>query len=1015
MSATLNEILDDLEDAGQLRDDDALYEAFTSWAQGTGRPLYPHQEEALVEILAGNHVIAATPTGSGKSMIALAAHFTSMAHGGRSYYTAPLKALVSEKFFDLVSLFGADNVGMVTGDVSLNADAPIICCTAEILANQSLREGPTLDADMIVMDEFHFYGDRQRGWAWQVPLLELRTPQVVAMSATLGDTTRFERAWKERTGRDVSLIDDAERPVPLEFEYVVDRLPDTVERLLGEGRWPVYIVHFSQRDAVATAQSFDRSSLISPEQKQAIAAQLAGVSFTKGFGQTLKSLLAQGIGVHHAGMLPRYRRLVERLTQAGLLPIVCGTDTLGVGINVPIRTVLMTSLVKYDGRRMRHVSAREFHQIAGRAGRAGFDTVGFVRVLAPEHEVDAARERARLSAAQEAARDAREAKRAAKKSAKKRKGPGEGEISWTRSTFERLVDAAPEQLASRFEMTHAMVLNVLAGAPAAGRDPGEHLVWLARNNDDPPTDRNPHLRRLGEIYTSMKQAGVVEHVSSAQASASGEPRLRAATDLPDDFALNQPLSPFALAALELLDPESPTFALDVVSVIESVLEDPRPLLFAQEKAARAEAVAAMKAQGMEYDERMAALEEVTWPRPLADLLGDAFAVYLHANPWIEDQEISPKSVVREMIENALTFTGIVGRYDVGRSEGIVLRYLTDAYRALRQIVPDELMTDELRSIIAWLSALIRAVDSSLLDEWEAMSTGQALSPASEGDGTEGAELAFGAREDGTVPFSANRHAFRTAIRGALFPERGPEPRGRARAGSRCGVVRFRAWSGCAHRGDRGRGGSGCGGHVLARYADPVRLGGGHGLAHRRPRGRARLGRGEPRRPGDGHRRAAVDPSPFEEPGASCSEYIASARPFPRNPRISSDKTFSPSHRRSDSTRFINKPWERKSLACCASIPTSSRRTRYTRAKLSRESCPKRGSDPIMNRRMIIMNMSWSCTISAYMSPSNSRRSTSVESAATGASAKRRHNCSTTYVAASSKSVSFDRKKRTTYA
>ena len=767
MSATLNEILDDLEDAGRLGDDDALYEAFTSWAASTGRRLYPHQEEALVEILAGNHVIAATPTGSGKSMIALAAHFTSMAHGGRSYYTAPLKALVSEKFFDLVSLFGADNVGMVTGDVSLNADAPIVCCTAEILANQSLREGPSLDADMVVMDEFHFYGDRQRGWAWQVPLLELTAPQVVAMSATLGDTSHFERSWKERTGRDVALVDDAERPVPLEFDYVVDRLPDTVERLLGEGRWPVYIVHFSQRDAVATAQSFDRSSLISADQKKEIAAQLAGVSFTKGFGQTLKSLLAQGIGVHHAGMLPRYRRLVERLTQAGLLPIVCGTDTLGVGINVPIRTVLMTSLVKYDGRRMRHVSAREFHQIAGRAGRAGFDTVGFVRVLAPEHEVESARERARLSAAQEAARDAREAKRARKKSAKKRKGPEAGEVSWTRSTFDRLVEAAPEKLTSRFEMTHAMVLNVLAGAPAAGRDPGEHLVWLARNNDDPVSDRNPHLRRLGEIYTSMKQAGVVEHVSSSRASASGEPRLRAATDLPDDFALNQPLSPFALAALELLDPGSPTFALDVVSVIESVLEDPRPLLFAQEKAARAEAVAAMKAEGLEYEERMAALEDVTWPRPLASLLGDAFAVYVRANPWIGDQEISPKSVVREMIENALTFTGIVGRYDVGRSEGIVLRYLTDAYRALRQIVPDELMTDELRSIIAWLSALIRAVDSSLLDEWEAMSTGQAL-PASEGDGTQGTELAFGADEDGTVAFSANRHAFRTAIRRALF-------------------------------------------------------------------------------------------------------------------------------------------------------------------------------------------------------------------------------------------------------
>ena len=756
------------DDPERVPEPEEVYLAFSNWAETTGRPLYPHQDEALSEILEDRHVIAATPTGSGKSMIALAAHTASLARGGRSYYTAPLKALVSEKFFELVRLFGADNVGMVTGDTSINAAAPIICCTAEILANQSLREGEDMDVDCVIMDEFHYYADPQRGWAWQVPLLELPQAQMVLLSATLGDVSFFVRDLRERTGREVAVVDDAVRPVPLEMEYVVEPIGELLQRLVGQDKAPVYVVHFSQKEAVERATSLLSVDLASKSRKAEIVKALGDFRFGGGFGATLSRLLRAGIGVHHAGMLPRYRRLVERLTQAGLLPIVCGTDTLGVGINVPIRTVLMTSLVKYDGRRMRHVSAREFHQIAGRAGRAGFDTVGFVRVLAPEHEVDAARERARLSAAQEAARDAREAKRAAKKSAKKRKGPGEGEISWTRSTFERLVDAAPEQLTSRFEMTHAMVLNVLAGAPAAGRDPGEHLVWLARNNDDPPTDRNPHLRRLGEIYTSMKQAGVVEHVSSAEASASGEPRLRAATDLPDDFALNQPLSPFALAALELLDPQSPTFALDVVSVIESVLEDPRPLLFAQEKAARAEAVAAMKAQGMEYDERMAALEEVTWSRPLADLLGDAFTVYLHANPWIEDQEISPKSVVREMIENALTFTGIVGRYDVGRSEGIVLRYLTDAYRALRQIVPDELMTDELRSIIAWLSALIRAVDSSLLDEWEAMSTGQALSPTSEGDGTEGAELAFGAREDGTVPFSANRHAFRTAIRGALF-------------------------------------------------------------------------------------------------------------------------------------------------------------------------------------------------------------------------------------------------------
>jgi len=768
MSAPLNELLDDLEDRGVLTDDDALYEAFSSWASSTGRPLYRHQDESLIEILSGNHVIAATPTGSGKSMIALAAHFVSMAHGGRSYYTAPLKALVSEKFFDLVSLFGADNVGMVTGDVSLNADAPIICCTAEILANQSLREGPTLDADMIVMDEFHFYSDPQRGWAWQVPLLELTRPQFIAMSATLGDTTVFRKRWTDRTGRPTVEITDAQRPVPLEYDYVVDTIQDTVERLLSEGRHPIYIVHFSQKDAVDTASSLMDRKLVSPEVRSQIARELSSVSFTKGFGQTLRGLLSHGIGVHHAGMLPRYRRLVERLTQQGLLPVICGTDTLGVGINVPIRTVLLTSLVKFDGSKMRHLRSREFHQIAGRAGRAGFDTVGFVRVLAPEHEVEIARERARLTAAQEAARDEREAKRAKKKATKKRSGPKEGQITWSRSTFERLRDAAPEALQSHFEMTHSTVLNVLGGAADAGRDPAEHLVDLALHNDDQPLPANPHIRHLADIYTSLLQAGVVEHLSSSRAQELGVSRLQLVADLPDDFALNQPLSPFALAAFELLDPDSPTFALDVISIVEAVLEDPRPLLYAQENQAKAAAVASMKAQGMEYDERMAALEEISWPKPLEELLSPAFSVYARSNPWVGDLELSPKSVIREMIENAMTFTELISRYDVGRSEGVILRYLSDAYRMMRQVIPEEIMTEELESMISWLADLIRSVDSSLLDEWEAMMNGEELVEAEGVSSAVGAERAFGADESGAIAFTANRHVFRNAVRRALF-------------------------------------------------------------------------------------------------------------------------------------------------------------------------------------------------------------------------------------------------------
>ena len=768
MSAPLNELLDDLEDRGVLTDDDALYEAFSSWASSSGCPLYRNQDESLIEILSGNHVIAATPTGSGKSMIALAAHFVSMAHGGRSYYTAPLKALVSEKFFDLVALFGAENVGMVTGDVSLNADAPIICCTAEILANQSLREGSTLDADMIVMDEFHFYADPQRGWAWQVPLLELTRPQFIAMSATLGDTTVFRKQWTDRTGRPTVEITDAQRPVPLEYDYVVDTLQDTVERLLSEGRHPIYIVHFSQKDAVDTASALSDRKLISPEIRSQISREISTVPFTKGFGQTLRGLLTHGIGVHHAGMLPRYRRLVERLTQQGLLPVICGTDTLGVGINVPIRTVLLTSLVKFDGSKMRHLRSREFHQIAGRAGRAGFDTVGFVRVLAPEHEVEAARERARLTAAQEAARDEREAKKAKKKASKKRSGPKEGQITWSRSTFERLRDVAPEALQSHFEMTHATVLNVLGGAADAGRDPAEHLVHLALHNDDQPLPANPHIRHLADIYTSLLQAGVVEHLSSAQARELGVSRLQLVADLPDDFALNQPLSPFALAAFELLDPDSPSFALDVISIVEAVLEDPRPLLYAQENQAKAAAVTSMKAQGMEYDERMAALEEISWPKPLEELLSPAFSVYARSNPWVGDLELSPKSVIREMIENAMTFTELISRYDVGRSEGVILRYLSDAYRMMRQVIPEEIMTEELEAMISWLADLIRSVDSSLLDEWEAMMNGEELTEAEGVSSTVGAERAFGADESGVIAFTANRHAFRNAVRRALF-------------------------------------------------------------------------------------------------------------------------------------------------------------------------------------------------------------------------------------------------------
>ncbi|OLO70775.1 DEAD/DEAH box helicase [Actinomyces oris] len=750
------------DDPERVPEPEEVYLAFSNWAETTGRPLYPHQDEALSEILEDRHVIAATPTGSGKSMIALAAHTASLARGGRSYYTAPLKALVSEKFFELVRLFGADNVGMVTGDTSINAAAPIICCTAEILANQSLREGEDMDVDCVIMDEFHYYADPQRGWAWQVPLLELPQAQMVLLSATLGDVSFFVRDLRERTGREVAVVDDAVRPVPLEMEYVVEPIGELLQRLVGQDKAPVYVVHFSQKEAVERATSLLSVDLASKSRKAEIVKALGDFRFGGGFGATLSRLLRAGIGVHHAGMLPRYRRLVERLAREGLLSVICGTDTLGVGINVPIRSVVMTSLVKFDGSKERHLTAREFHQIAGRAGRAGFDTRGYVSVQAPEHVIENAKALAK------AGDDERKRRKIVRK-----KAP-EGRVNWTDKTFERLRDAAPETLTSQFQVTTTMVLNLMERAG----DPVAAMAELLERAHEPEAQRRRHVRRALEIYLSLRTAGVLTHVSSAQAAADGRPRLRLAVDLPADFALNQPLAPFALAAMDLLNVEAPEHTVDVVSVVEATLDDPRPLLYAQQRAARGEAIAAMKAEGMDYEERMAALEEVTWPQPLAELLTPALEMYKQANPWIAEHELAPKSVVREMVENAMTFSDLISRYELGRSEGVVLRYLTDAYRALRQVVPEEHRTPEVVELIDWLGALVRAVDSSLLDEWEALGQAQAgkageASGLLEGDrpgadDSSGVERAFGADENGKVAFTRNRHAFRVAVRREMF-------------------------------------------------------------------------------------------------------------------------------------------------------------------------------------------------------------------------------------------------------
>ncbi len=722
---------------------DALFETFSGWAADRGLALYPAQTEAVIELVSGSNVILSTPTGSGKSLVATAAQFAVLAArtagqpGARVFYTAPIKALVSEKFFAAVEVFGVDQVGMMTGDASVNPQAPIICCTAEILANLALREGADSAVTMVVMDEFHYYADPDRGWAWQVPLLELPHAQFLLMSATLGDVARFEADLTRRTGRPTTVVASADRPVPLHHEYVTTTLVDTIEERLSTHQAPIYVVHFSRAAAIEQAQALNSLRITTREEKDQIADLIGGFRFAAGFGKTLSRLVRNGIGVHHAGMLPKYRRLVELLAQAGLLKVICGTDTLGVGINVPIRTVLLTSLSKYDGIRPRLLTAREFHQIGGRAGRAGYDASGTVIVQAPDHVV------ANEKALAKAGDDPKKRRKVV------RKKPPEGTIGYGLPTFERLVEAEPEPLESSFKVSHAMLLNVI-------NRPGDcyaAMRHLLTDNDEPPVRNRRHVHRTLSIYRGLLESEVVEQLSAPDALGR---TARLTVDLQPEFALNQPLSPFALACLDLLDRESDDYALDVLSVLESTLDDPRPILSAQRSKARGEAVAEMKSDGIEYEERMVLLEDITYPKPLTELLGVAYAAFAQTHPWVLDTEPSPKSVARDLFERSMTFTEYVSFYGLARAEGIVLRYLADAFKALRQTVPEEARTDAVADLIAWLGELVRQVDSSLLEEWESL-----RSPTDE-------VQAVVAADQAAPRVTANVRAFRVLVRNALF-------------------------------------------------------------------------------------------------------------------------------------------------------------------------------------------------------------------------------------------------------
>lgn len=694
MSVTLAELIP----RGERLNNDALLGRFLDYAEGRKLQLYPAQESAILELFEEKNVILNTPTGSGKSLVASAMHFQSWAQGRRSIYTCPIKALVNEKWLALCREFGPENVGLSTGDATVNRDAPILCCTAEILANIALREGAKANLHDVVMDEFHYYSDRERGGAWQIPLLVLPQVRFLLMSATLGDTAFFEEVLTKLNGRATVTVASAVRPVPLEHAYSELPLAKTIESLTAEGKSPIYVVHFTQADAAESAQDFTSINVCTREEKAAIAAALEGVKFSSPYGPEVKKWLRHGIGLHHAGLLPKYRVLIEQLAQKGLLKVICGTDTLGVGINVPIRTVVFTRLCKYDGQKTGILSARDFHQIGGRAGRKGFDDRGWVVAQAPEHVIE------NLKLAEKASRDG--------KKSVKRQPPEHNFVNWDKNTFTRLISAPPERLQSRFQITHGMLLNVLS----RGSDGCAAMKELIACCHESPKAKKAHVKRAWQLFRALVDKKIIEFIPPTAEGA----YLRVNVTLQDDFSMDQELSLYLHEAIPLLNPESPDYALDLVTLVESILEDPEIILRKQLDKLKGQKVAEMKQDGMDYDARMAELEKMEHPKPLREFVYASFNAFADRHPWVGQENIRPKSIAREMFETFRSFADYIRDYELQRAEGVLLRHLSRVLKVLTQGVPDSAKNDTVREMELYLSTMLKQVDSSLIEEWERM-------------------------------------------------------------------------------------------------------------------------------------------------------------------------------------------------------------------------------------------------------------------------------------------------------
>lgn len=679
----------------------AVLDAFLEHLIETGTDPYSHQEEAILELFDGKNVILNTPTGSGKSLVAMAVQFRAICQNRVSYYTVPIKALANEKFLSLCATFGAENVGMMTGDATVNPNAPVICCTAEILANLALREGSQAKVDDVIMDEFHYYSDHERGGAWQIPLLTLPQARFLLMSATLGDTSFFQKELTSLTNAETALVQSSDRPVPLEFTYSTTPLEEKVEELVTAGQAPIYLVHFTQLACARTVQNLMSRNFCSKAEKAEISNVLEDGDFKSPYGKEIKKFLRHGLGIHHAGLLPKYRVLVEKLAQRGLLKVICGTDTLGVGVNVPIRTVLLTQLFKYGGQSTKILAVRDFHQIVGRAGRRGFDDIGYVVSQAPEHIIENIRGEEKAAAKGKKSRFV------------KKKPPEKGFVSWDEKTFLKLQEAPPEKLISSFKIHHGTLLNVLSRVHEDGCAALRNLITRSHET---VTQKNALRKRAFALFRGLIEGNILTIIPRKERTSPAKVQLN--VELQEDFTMNQALGLYLIETIPQLDPEESDFPLNVLSLIEAILEDPTAVLRKQLDKIKSELIAELKADGVDYDDRMDALEEVEHPKPGKEFIYTTYNEFVTKNPWAKEAGVRPKSIAREMVESWQSFENYIKTYGLERSEAILLRHLSEVYKVLAQTVPPTLKNEALLEAESFLRKTVSEVDSSLIDEWE---------------------------------------------------------------------------------------------------------------------------------------------------------------------------------------------------------------------------------------------------------------------------------------------------------